>query len=181
MLCLINTSDTLWIWVPRVFPCTRTSSIKHKLHKYRICSIRCHGYYLFDRAILCGFYSRAATNRERRLFSSVFSVKSFVIVRALRKASFIRLTKNCDAVTWFWSKHSSLINRRFATKQYLHGTSNPFPCFLPIISQDDHPPCLKNCWTSLDSVSSCTYCIYSCHLRHEVVHMRMYYLNISRG
>ena len=143
MLCLINTSDTLWIWVPRVFPCTRTSSIKHKLHKYRICSIRCHGYYLFDRAILCGFYSRAATNRERRLFSSVFSVKSFVIVRALRKASFIRLTKNCDAVTWFWSKHFSLINRRFATKQYLHGTSNPFPCFLPMISQDDRSPSMS--------------------------------------
>ena len=27
--------------------------------------------------------------------------KIFLIVRALRKASFIRLTKNCDAVTWF--------------------------------------------------------------------------------
>ena len=58
---------------------------------YRIWSIRCRGYYLFHHAILCGFYSRAATNRERRLFNSVFSVKSFVIVRALRKASFIRL------------------------------------------------------------------------------------------
>ena len=39
---------------------------------------------------LCGFYSRAVTNRERRLLNSVFSVKFFVIVRALRKASFIR-------------------------------------------------------------------------------------------
>ena len=101
---------------------------------YRICSIRHHGYYLFHRAILCGFYSRAATNWERHLLNSVLSVKSFVIVTASRKASFIRLTKNCDAVTWFWSKPSSLISRRFATKQYLHGTSNPFPRFLPMIS-----------------------------------------------
>ena len=53
------------------------------------------------RTILCGFYSRAATNREWRSLNSGFSVKSFVIVRALRKASFIRLTKNCNAVTWF--------------------------------------------------------------------------------
>ena len=47
-------------------------------------------YYLFHRANLCGFYSRAATNREQRLLNSVFSVKFFVIARALRKASFIR-------------------------------------------------------------------------------------------
>ena len=61
--------------------------------------------YLFDQtprllfAILCGFYSRAATNQERRLLNSVLSVKIFVNVRALRKASFIRLTKNYNAVT----------------------------------------------------------------------------------
>ena len=34
---------------------------------YRIRSIRRRGYYLFHHAILCGFYSRAATIRERRL------------------------------------------------------------------------------------------------------------------
>jgi len=45
-----------------------------------------------------------ATNRERRLLNSVLSVKSFVIERALRKASFIRLTKNCNVVAWFWSQ-----------------------------------------------------------------------------
>ena len=67
----------------------------------RICSIRRRGYYLFHHAILCGSYSRAATNRERRLLNSVLLVKSFVNVRALRKASFIRLIKNYDAVTWF--------------------------------------------------------------------------------
>ena len=43
---------------------------------YRICSIRRRGYYLFHHAILRGFYSRAATNRERRLLNSVLSVKS---------------------------------------------------------------------------------------------------------
>ena len=60
--------------------------------RYRICSIRRRGYYLFHHANLFGFYSRAATYRERHLLNSVFLVKSFVNVRALRKASFIRLT-----------------------------------------------------------------------------------------
>ena len=35
----------------------------------RIRSIRCRGYDLFHRPILCGIYSRAATNRERRLLN----------------------------------------------------------------------------------------------------------------
>ena len=45
----------------------------------------------------------AASIRERCLLNSVLSVKSLVNVHvsALRKASFVRLTKNHDAVTWF--------------------------------------------------------------------------------
>ena len=47
-------------------------------YRYRIRSIRRRGYYLFHHAILCGFYSRAATIRERRLLNSVVIVqKSF--------------------------------------------------------------------------------------------------------
>ena len=38
---------------------------------YRIRSIRRHGYYLFQHSILCGFFSRAAAIKERRLFNSV--------------------------------------------------------------------------------------------------------------
>ena len=30
-----------------------------------------------------------------------------------------------------------------------------------MISPDGHPPCRKKCQTSLDSVHSCTYCVYS--------------------
>ena len=67
----------------------------------------------------------------------------------------------------FWNKPSSLISRRFATKRYLHGTFNPFPRFLPMISHDDRPPCLQKCWTSLDSMCSCTYHIYS--IRHLIL------------
>ena len=77
---------------------------------YRICSIRCHGYYLFYRAILCSFYLRAAFIKLRVLG---------IIGRPLRKSSFIGFTKNCDAVTWFWSKPSSLISCHFDTKRYL--------------------------------------------------------------
>jgi len=116
---------------------------------------------------------------ESGIYLTLFSVKSFLIVRALRKASFIRLTKNCDAVTWFWNKQISL---HFATKQYLHGTSNPFLHFLPMISHNDRPPCLKNSellWTAWVPVPIAY--TYSCHSRHEVVHVRMCYLNVSRG
>ena len=129
---------------------------------YRICSIRRHGYYLFHCAILCGFYLRAV------FINSVLSVKSFIIVRAL---------------LLFDELWCSLISRRFATKRYLHSTSNPFPRFLPMISHDDCPPCLKNCRTSLDSVGSCTYhvLIWYCHLSPRFVHMGMCYSNISRG
>ena len=121
---------------------------------YCICLIRRRGYYLFHYASLYSFCSRAATNHERRLLNSVLSVKSFGnVIRALRKACFIRLTKNYDVVTWFWSQPSSfLISRHFATKRYLHGTSNLFPCFLlPMTSHVDRPLCLKQCQTSLDS------------------------------
>ena len=103
-------------------------------------------------AILCGFYSRAAFIK--------LSVKSFVILRALRKASFYKIKKNCDAMTWFLSKPSSFISRCFDTNPYLHGTSNPFPRFLPMNSHDDGPPFLKKCQTSLDSVRCCTYRVY---------------------
>ena len=60
---------------------------------YRICSIRRCGYYLFHHAILCGFYSRAATNREWRLLNSV-SGKMFRKCNGFEKSQFIRLTKN---------------------------------------------------------------------------------------
>ena len=36
-------------------------------------------------AILCGFYSRVGTDRERRLLNSVLTVKPFVNVRVLKK------------------------------------------------------------------------------------------------
>ena len=42
---------------------------------YRICSIRHRGYYLFHHAVMCGFYSRAAIDREQHLLDSVLSVK----------------------------------------------------------------------------------------------------------
>jgi len=90
--------------------------------------IRCRGYYLFHHTILCGFYSRAATKRERPLLNSVVWVKFFCKCKGFEKSQFIRPTKNLDMVTWFWSKTSSsvLISHRFPTKRYLHGTSNQY-------------------------------------------------------
>ena len=39
--------------------------------RYCIHSIRRRGYYLFHRPVLCGIYSRVATNQEQRLLISV--------------------------------------------------------------------------------------------------------------
>ena len=50
--------------------------LKLKICLYCICSIRRHGYYLFHHAILCGFYLRVTTNRERHLLNSVLSISS---------------------------------------------------------------------------------------------------------
>ena len=83
---------------------------------YRICSIRRRGYYLFHREILCSFYSRVATNQERHLLNSMFSRNC----KGLRKSQFYKINEELGC---------SLISLRFATKRYLHGTSNPFPRF----------------------------------------------------
>ena len=103
----------------------------------------------------------AASIRERRLLNSVFSVKFFVIVRALRKASFIRrITMQLDQPLLCYEA------------VYLHGTSNPFPRFLPLISHDDRPPCLKKCRGPIHSTSDSS---------PRFVHVHMCFSNISRG
>jgi len=60
---------------------------------YCICVIRCRGYYLFHHAILCGFYSRAATNREQRLLNSVVWVKVFCKSKGFEKSQFYKFNK----------------------------------------------------------------------------------------
>ena len=109
----------------------------------------------------------AATHRARnfvRLLAAFIKLsvigKIFRNCKGFEKSQFYKITKNCDAVTWFWSKPSSLISRRaLCYKAYLRGTSNQFPRFLPMISHNDRPPCLKK--TSLDSMRSCVYRVYS--------------------
>ena len=56
---------------------------------------------VFHHAILCGFYLRVATNWEWHILNLVLSIISFVNVRTLRNAIFVRLTKNYDVVTWW--------------------------------------------------------------------------------
>ena len=54
---------------------------------------------------------RVAANREQHLLIKLSVIgKIFCNVRALRKASFISVTKNYDAVTWFWIKLSSFLS-----------------------------------------------------------------------
>ena len=65
------------------------------LMNYHICSIRRYGYYLSHCTILCGFYSRAAFIKLSVIGKIFHNCKGF------EKSQFIRLMKNCDAVTWF--------------------------------------------------------------------------------
>jgi len=59
--------------------------------EYRICAIRCRGYYLFHHTILCSFYSRVATNRERHLLNSVVWVKVFCKYKGFEKSQFYKI------------------------------------------------------------------------------------------
>ena len=67
--------------------------LKLKICLYCICSIRRHGYYLFHHAILCGFYLRVTTNRERHLLNSVLSVKIFRECKGFEKSQFYMINK----------------------------------------------------------------------------------------
>ena len=79
----------------------------------------------FITQFLCGFYLRAATNREQCSLNSVVCVKILCKCEGFEKSQFYNI--NEELRPWFWSKTSSfLISRRFPTKRYLHGNSNPF-------------------------------------------------------
>ena len=78
--------------------CLHLLGLPPEVSIYRICSIRRRGYYLFHCAILCGFYSRAATNRERRLLNSSVLSKNFHNCKGFEKSQFYSM--NCDAA---WS------------------------------------------------------------------------------
>jgi len=61
--------------------------------QYHIRTIRHRGYYLFHHAILCGFYSRVATNRERNLLNSVVWVKVFCKCKGFEKSQFYKINE----------------------------------------------------------------------------------------
>ena len=86
-----------------------------------------------------------------RLLKSVFSVKIFRNCKGFEKSQFY---KNCGAA---WS--ATVCYKAVPTRHFQSVSS-----FLPMISHDDRPLCLKECRTSLDSMCSCTYCVYSFHI-----------------
>ena len=73
----------------------------------------------------------AASIWERRLLNSVLLVKSFVNVRALRKASFFKKELWCDLglkQTFQLLDQPPLCHKLdLQSSSYLHGTSSPFP------------------------------------------------------
>ena len=86
--------------------------------------------------------------------------KIFRKCKGFEKSHFYKINKELQCSDLVLKHPSSfLMSHCFAIKRYLHGTSNPFPCFLlPLTSHNDRPSCLKKCQTSLDSVRSCNYC-----------------------
>ena len=98
--CLeLQATDTI-SWDGAVYPCRKTRVQLKLLQRlgslqivYRIRAIRHHGYYLFHHAILCGFYSRAATNRERHLLYSVVWVKVFCKCKGFEKSQFYEINE----------------------------------------------------------------------------------------
>ena len=122
-------------------PMCKTNTPQGGIQLYRICSIRHYDYYLFHHTILCSFYLRAAFIKLSAIGKIFHKCKGF------EKSQFYEINKELRCGDLVLKQTSSfLISRRFATKQYLHGTSNPFSCFLlPMISHDDRPPCLKKC------------------------------------
>ena len=74
-------------------------SITLSLVYYRICSIRCRGYYLFHLANLCGVHSRVVTIQERHLIKL-----SGVGTQHLQSTTDIRLNPFADVqedeMTW---------------------------------------------------------------------------------
>ena len=111
--------------------CSIKRPLKFFIHSniYRICTIERCGYYLFHRAILCGFYSRVATNRERRLLNSVVPVwvKVFCKCKGFDKSQFYKINEELRRGDLVLKTSSSvLISHHFPTKRYLHGTSNQY-------------------------------------------------------
>ena len=79
----------------------------------------------------------------QHLLNSSVTSKIFRNCKGFEKSQFIRSTKNYDVVG-LKQTFQLLTSRCFATNQYLHGTSNLFPCFLlPMTSHVDCPMCLK--------------------------------------
>ena len=77
---------------------------------------------------------------------------------------------------------SFLISHRFATKWYLHSTSNPFSRFvLPMTSHVDGPPCLKKSAKLLYLSCVLSACFDIAIRVTKFVHMHTCYLNISLG
>ena len=137
---------------------------------YRICSIRRHGYYLFHRAILCGFYLRAATNWERRLLNSVFLVKFFVIVRAFEKSQFYKINEGI-----VMQLHQPPLCCKVVPTQHFQFIF--FQWFHTMIALRAS----KLLWTVCVLVPIPGILIWYCHSSPRFIHVRMCYSNICRG
>ena len=114
-----------------------------------------------------------ASNRERCLLNSVLSVKSFVIVRALRKASFYKINEElqCDDLVFkqtFQLDQPPLWYKAVPTRHLQSVSSfssNEFTRWSPSVK----------CQTSLDSMCYCTYRVYSFDRLCSHVHVLLEY------
>ena len=110
--------------------------------------------------VLCGFYSREATNREQRLLNSVLSVKSCVNLRALRKSQFYKFNKELWSGDLVLKQTFQLLDQpplcyKVVPTQLLQSISSFFFYFSDFTRWSPSvPPKMPN---------YCAYCVYSLH------------------
>ena len=131
--------------------CGSTTSRLISNPDYRICSIRRLGYYLFHRAILCGFYSRAAFIKLSvvgKIFRNCKGFEKSKINEELRCGGLVlKHTFQLDQPPLCYK---AVLTRHLQSVSSF--SSNDFTWWSPSV-----PP---KCKTSLDSLRSCTCRVY---------------------
>ena len=110
------------------------------------CSIRRHGYYLFQRAILCNFYLRVVFIKL-----SVIG-KIFGNCKGFEKRQFYKNDEKLQCGDLVLKQTFQLDQPALCFKAVPTRNLQSVPS---IFFQWDRPPCLKKCQTSLNSMHSC--------------------------
>ena len=166
---------------------TSYSPVYKRAHMYCIRAIRRCGYYLFHQAILCGFYSSAATNREQHLLNSVVWVKVFCKCKGFERSQFYEINEELRCGDLVLKQNFQLSLDQLSLSYKAVGTWNlqsvywrrwrwvagEWTLFLKTTNHLSH--------AFLNSNYGILFaCFWYCHWVTRFVHVRTRYSNISR-